>query len=239
MTIALPNREIGLFHCKYQYAIPTGKTEKGILYMLAQGSYASVHIEAPTPVGNERLYSLAAALDEISEGAIFLNSEGQLIWHNRAFDKLLVENREGHMLVAAVIESASDFYHELNETHGASPASEEAMVRDVSVGRIEHEVYCTLMPEGMLGQESYVLCLVKRSASRWSSYEEHLRQTWGLTEREAQVAVECLRGNKNLEIAGRLRISVETVNKHLDKVYQKANVRGRAELASRLLDSGL
>ena len=29
----------------------------------------------------------------------------------------------------------------------------------------------------------------------------------------------------------------ETVNKHLDKVYQKANVRGRAELASRLLDS--
>jgi len=152
---------------------------------------------------------------------------------------LLVENREGHMLVAAVIESAADFYHELNETRGASHTGEEALVRDVSVGRIEHEVYCTLMPEGMLSQESYVLCLVKRSASRWSSYEEHLRQTWGLTEREAQVAVECLRGNKNLEIAERLRISVETVNKHLDKVYQKANVRGRAELASRLLDSGL
>jgi DNA-binding CsgD family transcriptional regulator len=204
--------------------------------MLAHGSYASVHIEPPTPVGNERLYSLAAALDEICEGAIFLNSEGQLIWHNRAFDKLLVENREGHMLVAAVIESATDFYHDLNETRGAS---EEATVRDVSVGRIEHEVYCTLMPEGMLSQESYVLCLVKRSASRWSSYEEHLRQTWALTEREAQVAVECLKGNKNLEIAERLRISVETVNKHLDKVYQKANVRGRAELASRLLDSGL
>jgi len=95
------------------------------------------------------------------------------------------------------------------------------------------------MPTGMLGSESYTLCLIKRSASRWSSYQEHLRQTWGLTEREAQVAVECLRGNKNLEIADHLRISVETVNKHLDKVYQKANVRGRAELASRLLDSGL
>jgi DNA-binding CsgD family transcriptional regulator len=93
------------------------------------------------------------------------------------------------------------------------------------------------MPQGMLGAESYAFCLIKRSASRWSNYEEHLRQTWGLTEREAQVAVECLRGNKNLEIAERLRISVETVNKHLDKVYQKANVRGRAELASRLLDS--
>ena len=40
-------------------------------------------------------------------------------------------------------------------------------------------------------------------------------------------------------IAERLKISVETVNKHLDKVYQKANVRGRAELASRLLDASL
>ena len=166
-----------------------------------------------------------------------MNSEGQLIWHNRAFDKLLVENREGHLLVAAVIESGADFYQAAYQSR--SRPSERSSVRDTTVGRIEHEIHCTLMPEGMLGDESYVLCLVKRSASRWSSYEEHLRQTWGLTEREAQVAVECLKGNKNLEIAGRLKISVETVNKHLDKVYQKANVRGRSELASRLLDSGL
>src|SRR4030095_356531 len=205
--------------------------------MLAQGSYASTSVTAPPLERNDRLYFLAAALDEINEGAVFLNSEGQLTWHNRAFDKLLVDNREGHLLVAAVIESASDFYQDSYASRGL--AGEHTSVRDMTVGRIEHEIHCTLMPEGMLGVESYVLCLVKLSPSRWSSYEEHLRQTWGLTEREAQVAVECLKGNKNLEIAEHLRISVETVNKHLDKVYQKANVRGRAELASRLLDSGL
>ncbi|MGH9760076.1 MAG: response regulator transcription factor, partial [Blastocatellia bacterium] len=101
-----------------------------------------------------------------------------------------------------------------------------------------HEIHCTLMPRGMFGAETFLLSLVKRTASKWSSYEQHLRNTWNLTEREAQVAVECLQGKKNLEIADHLRISVETVNKHLDKVYQKAGVRGRAELASRLLDSG-
>ena len=207
--------------------------------MLAQGTYASAPIEAPLSEGTDHLYSLATALDEISEGAVFLNSEGQLLWHNRAFDKLLVDNREGHLLVAAVIEFAGDFYHELFSLHALDRDDECAASRNVTVGRIAHELHCTLMPSGMLGPESYALCLVKRSASRWSSYEEHLRQTWGLTEREAQVAVECLRGNKNLEIAERLKISVETVNKHLDKVYQKANVRGRTELASRLLDSGL
>jgi len=204
--------------------------------MLAQGSYASVPLAVPPSEMRDRLFCLAAALDEISEGAVFMNSEGQLIWHNRAFDKLLVDNREGHLLVAAVIESASDFFQE--EYDSRAHVGEHSSVRDMTVGRIAHEIHCTLMPEGMLGEQSYVLCLIKRSASRWSSYEEHLRQTWGLTEREAQVAVECLKGNKNLEIAERLRISVETVNKHLDKVYQKANVRGRAELASRLLDRG-
>jgi DNA-binding CsgD family transcriptional regulator len=196
----------------------------------------------PVSQGTDRLYNLATALDEINEGAVFMNSEGQLIWHNRAFDRLLVENREGHHLVAAVIELAGDFYQELYTASDRAVGDEQALVslaRDVTVGRIEHEIHCTLMPKGMLGLESYVLCLIKRSASRWSSYEEHLRQTWGLTEREAQVAVECLRGKKNLEIAERLRISVETVNKHLDKVYQKAGVRGRSELASRLLDSGI
>lgn len=207
--------------------------------MLAQGSYATAPFEAPMMDVNDRMYSLADALDHINEGAVLLNGEGQLIWHNHAFDKLLVENREGHLLVAAVIEMAGDFYFDLLDARGHGRDGEESLTRNVSVGRIEHEIHCTLMPEGMLGMESYALCLIKRTASKWSSYEEHLRQTWGLTEREAQVAVECLRGNKNLEIAERLRISVETVNKHLDKVYQKANVRGRAELASRLLDSSL
>lgn len=163
-----------------------------------------------------------------------------MIWHNRAFDRLLVENREGHLLVAAVIEFAADYYHELYTMGDHSPhESTVSIVRDVTIGRIDHELHSTLMPKGMLGQESFLLCIVKRSASRWSSYEERLRQTWGLTDREAQVAVECLRGKKNLEIAEHLKISVETVNKHLDKVYLKAGVRGRAELASRLLDSGL
>jgi DNA-binding CsgD family transcriptional regulator len=207
--------------------------------MLAQGTYASAPIEAPLSEASHRLYSLATALDEISEGAVFLNSEGQLVWHNRAFDKLLVDNREGHLLVAAVIEFASDAYQDLYLVRASEPDNEYSAARDVTVGRIAHELHCTWMPEGMLGADSFMLCLIKRSSSRWSSYEEHLRQTWALTEREAQVAVECVRGFKNLEIAERLRISVETVNKHLDKVYQKANVRGRTELASRLLDSGL
>lgn len=193
--------------------------------------HTSDQVRTPPPLeGASGLHNLAAALDEISEGAVFLKSEGELLWHNRAFEKLVLENSEGHMLVTEIIELAADFQK------GARSGS---MSRNLSVGGIEHHLHYTLIPKGAFGPEAYLLCLIKRSTSRWSSYEHYLRQTWGLTEREAQVAVECLLGRKNREIAERLKISVETVNKHLDKVYQKVGVRGRAELASLLLDSGL
>ena len=209
--------------------------------MLVQGSYVLAPPEKlPLAEGIERLDCLATALNEINEGVIFLNSDPQIVWYNRAFDKLTVENKEGLVLVAAVIDLAKDFRqdlrlsHDIDKDNGSHSAS-----RSVVAGAISHRLHCTLMPKGMFGAEPYLLCLVKRSASRWSSYEQHLRQTWSLTEREAQVAVECLQGKKNLEIAECLKISVETVNKHLDKVYQKVSVRGRSELASRLLDSGI
>src|ERR1051325_7222920 len=197
--------------------------------MFVQGSYTSVPMEISFIDGTDRFYSLASVLDEINEGATLLNADGQLLWRNPAFDKLLVDYREGHVLVAVVIEFASEFYQDLQ----TDPTVATSRAYSASVGRVEHEFYFSLMPKGMLGQESYLLCVVKRLSSRWSSYEEQLRQNWSLTEREAQVAVECLRGKKNLEIADFLKISVETVNKHLDKVYQKAGVRGRSELASR------
>ena len=201
--------------------------------MLVQGSYSPAPVELSIIESANRFHSLAAVLDEINEGSVLLNEEGQLLWHNRAFDKLLVDNREGHMLVASVIELAHEFFH----SYPLMMPDGSARSYRATVGRVDHELFFAAMPKGMLGHDGYLLCVVKRMASRWSSYEEQLRQHWSLTEREAQVAVECLRGKKNLEIADFLKISVETVNKHLDKVYQKAGVRGRSELASRLLDS--
>jgi len=207
--------------------------------MFAQRSFERAPVGAEVLSGVvDGMYCLAAALDEINEGAIFLDSEAKLIWHNRAFDRLMVDNSEGHMLVAAVIEVASDFNRE-SETVPTPNGSSPLLSRNIKIGGIIHAIHCTVMPKGMAGTDPFLLTLVKKSASRWSSYEQHLRSKWNLTEREAQVAVECLQGKKNLEIADHLRISVETVNKHLDKVYQKASVRGRSELASRLLDTSL
>ena len=56
----------------------------------------------------------------------------------------------------------------------------------------------------------------------------------GLTRRELEVVAELRRGRTNREIAGRLGVSVSTVNKHVQQVLKKLNVRNRAQVIDRL-----
>lgn len=73
-------------------------------------------------------------------------------------------------------------------------------------------------------------------ASRtWEQYEKYLLQQWPLTRREVQVALECIKGKKNKEIASLLGISAETVNKTLDHIYRATGTNGRDQLVAKLL----
>jgi len=56
----------------------------------------------------------------------------------------------------------------------------------------------------------------------------------GLTKRELDVAAELRRGRTNREIAGRLGVSVTTVNKHVQQVLKKLYVSNRSQAIARL-----
>jgi DNA-binding CsgD family transcriptional regulator len=73
----------------------------------------------------------------------------------------------------------------------------------------------------------------------WEQYERYLLQEWPLTRREVQVALECIKGNKNKEIASLLGIGAETVNKTLDHIYRATAVNGRDQLVAKLLVADL
>jgi DNA-binding NarL/FixJ family response regulator len=66
-----------------------------------------------------------------------------------------------------------------------------------------------------------------------------LQTRFGLTLREAQVAVGVARGQSNSEVAGSLGIVEKTVKNVLMSVYQKCEVRNRVELALRAYDAPL
>lgn len=58
--------------------------------------------------------------------------------------------------------------------------------------------------------------------------------SYGLTERECQVAMECVRGRVTKEIARALALSPYTVQDHLKSIFGKTGVRSRGELVGQI-----
>ncbi len=56
-----------------------------------------------------------------------------------------------------------------------------------------------------------------------------------LTEREKQVAVELALGKTNKEIAGKLDVSIKTIDTHRGHIMKKLELRNNVELARMLL----
>ena len=68
-------------------------------------------------------------------------------------------------------------------------------------------------------------------ASRFDEFADEA----GFTRREREVATLVIQGLRNLEIAARLGVGENAVKFHLRRIYRKAEVSGRGQLAARFL----
>jgi two-component system, NarL family, nitrate/nitrite response regulator NarL len=84
---------------------------------------------------------------------------------------------------------------------------------------------------------SNVLQIVSGLAAEVSSAPS--RSTYGLTDRELEVVSLVTQGLTNKEIANSLRISEETVKRHLTNIFDKVGMSSRLELALFALDHRL
>lgn len=83
-----------------------------------------------------------------------------------------------------------------------------------------------------VGQTSPGEYLFKLSQDSEIQVRNLLRDTYGLTEREAEVLFWLAKGKTNREIAQILSLSPRTVNKHLEPVYKKLGVENRTSAAA-------
>lgn len=66
-----------------------------------------------------------------------------------------------------------------------------------------------------------------------ASFEEFI-EAYGITPREVEIIQEIYKGKANKEIAEELFVTVQTIKDHTHRIYQKTDVKSRAQLASLL-----
>jgi DNA-binding CsgD family transcriptional regulator len=110
------------------------------------------------------------------------------------------------------------------------PDPDQAMTRTILPGADGSWV---LLEAAALSGPGKLVAVTIRPAGR-SEVGELLLRTYGLTNRETQVALAVLRHETNQEIASALSISAWTVQDHLKAIFAKTGVRARRELAIKL-----
>lgn len=66
-----------------------------------------------------------------------------------------------------------------------------------------------------------------------ASFDEFI-EAYGITPREVEIIQEIYKGKANKEIAEQLFVTVQTIKDHTHRIYQKTDVKSRAQLASLL-----
>ena len=103
------------------------------------------------------------------------------------------------------------------------------------------EAYVALVAVAFLGLGVWAGAWLFRRAPSVAPFVRHTRvqQTLGSSERELEVLALLAAGRSNKEIAGRLRVSPNTVKTHVGKLYAKLDAKRRTEAIRRARELGM
>ena len=168
------------------------------------------------------LEPLGGVLESIDQGIVLLASDSFPCYTNAAAERLLVADAERGVLT-----------REMRTVSRAALMQKGAKSAEIEVetkaGR--YRMRATLLLQKIKEiRNRAVLVTIERAGSVLPSRESLMRR-FGMTSREADVALLLARGARNVAIASELHISPHTSRHHTENVLAKLQVRARAEVA--------
>ena len=171
-------------------------------------------------------------LDVLSDPFGLFDAEGRLLHANPPLIALLAAEPDAERLrtdlTALAVTCAYD--------PGAAPAATEA--RTVQTCRATYRLRSMLLTTHLVDPLTAVLVGVTREAPTLLPSADALRVRYGLTRREAEVALLLAEGLPNTDLAARLFISPHTARRHTEQVLAKLGLTSRKALALKLLQTG-
>jgi DNA-binding CsgD family transcriptional regulator len=99
------------------------------------------------------------------------------------------------------------------------------------IAKMQQELQSVLLKENIQGQGKKS----ENSNNSISDKIEHLTTKYNLTDRESAVLLHITKGFNNQQIANELFISINTIKYHIRNLYEKLDIKKRAEVNSKLI----
>lgn len=179
--------------------------------------------------------ALDTVLDLLTDAAVVFDADGRsVLARNDAALRLESDEPEWHALVAAVRAVAAGAAWPTRRPTG-SPRPVAAASRQFATARVTYRLHAARLPAGSFSRTEAVVVLIRTETPVLPSAAT-LAHVFGLTNREADVALGLAIGHSNTTLAARLGISRHTVRHHSERVFVKLGVRTRKALALRLFN---
>lgn len=208
-----------------------GDREVGVFRLLLPAFRAGSRAYA---LSVRRWRRLRKTLDRLAEGVVVYRDDSE-VFRNGALRRML--SAEGRR--EEVIAAASACAKRLTRAPGGRPSAgvPDDSSTEVRTPANRYHIAASHLEGGVGGVPATVLVVVRPAAPLLPD-EAELRDRYGLTPRQAEVAVLLARGRSNREIAGRLGISRHTARHHAQRVLEKTGAGSRKALALHLLRDG-
>ena len=183
---------------------------------------------AMNKVRQAQLDILAQALEALAMPIAVVHMNQKVLSGNTAFTEAFPDDAASELITdawARLGELVKDEQGELVQL----PRAGETAVRGSKRVRLQ-----PVTLDGMTEPEWFVLVVERRAARRLTS--DNVQQRFGLSPRQAEVALLLAQGHTTADIAKMLDLTTHTVRHHAEQVLQRLNVRTRQQAMVRLRD---
>jgi DNA-binding CsgD family transcriptional regulator len=180
--------------------------------------------------------SFVRLIDDVGVGLAICDTAGRIVHQNRALSQLLASEPEGVGLRIEVRRVAAAIAARLPSSSARTVGPPVApLATEIQTTGARYRVRGTYAGNALAGTDAAMLVLVERVKPEPLS-DSALRERYGLTAREVQVAHLLAQGRSNAKVADVLAISSHTAERHTEHVLSKLGVRSRASVGAKLVE---
>ncbi len=223
---------LGLFHDRKDDN-PFGDDSLELLRLVVPSLRAGVDL---LQAYQRHVSGLATVVDALDGALLLCDEKGGELHRNRALRAVLDQAPTSARLVERMRRCAQRMSELRARGRGISIDERLRALEGPDGGRAErgYRVRASYLPAETAGEGAILVVVEPPSPSL--PRPSALRRRFGLTPRQAEVALLMARGRSNREMAAELSLSPHTVRHHAQRVLEKMGVRTRKALALRLLE---